>query len=814
MHRPSARKDIFIRLFSIRKIVSLFLILVFLTINIGTSCVYAQTSTPIPAASITPTGGVPVIDTRPNWQYDPVITELGKSADRARQLLWWVFSHQPVHYVPILAELWGFSRNIVYIFVVVVIVAFGLGLILSRRQSSFGPIFSGIASPLNGLNLPSVFMRIAAVLFYVTFSYVFILGMIQISDILMKFFIENIGGKDLFNVIFAGTGNSEENYLSFIGFRDMNSLNNEMANMSILIIRLTSLSYYVMSIIIILRTIILWFLLIVAPFLGLLMPFVFIRNIGWIWIGVFFQWLFYGPLMTLLLASLTRIWVAGIPYPFDFSRVNKPEGFVYKTAINILYGGPAQTLAYGNSANYIDTFAEYVISLIMLWAAIIFPWFLLRIFRDYCCSMIASGNATMKSIFDRLRQAPPSPPPTAPGPATTAGMAVELPFRQRVEEKIREVTRIEDIRNISNTSTDEIARKMDVSVSSLKDVSRLEMDQVKRVEIENRLEKISAPEVVTSAAEREQYETIKKELEVRALAGDSTASAMLMAGEGNIEAVAAEIEKISGRSSIASVTTPGVYAPTISAQTAYSQTVIEDIANKVGISESQVRTVLNELSRTNVTSEQNLFRISQKTGVSLGKVKDIMVLPQSLSKSVVATRQTATPKVQAVPVTMAGKTVQTQVSLEDYEEVRKMWLNHYRQSPVPVSETIKNRQQWLSEETKKMTNISHHLTSIDPKLKQKGIEEVSEILPFMILGGFSDAEIVTYVKAKLEACKQVEEEAVSLEKTKEDTKKEIKEEEETLLEIPVKAEEAKQTAAVQSRSLEKEIKLDKSGGSG
>ncbi len=643
------------------------------------------------------------------WEFDPVTTEVGKNAERARQLLWWVFSHPAVHSAPVIANLWGFSRNLVYVFVILVIVAFGLSFIVLRKKAS-------------AVNIPPLMMKIGAVLLYATFSYILILVLIQISEILMRFFIENIGGKDLFNVIFSGAGNADVNYTGFVGYRDVNPVNQEMANTSIFLVKLTSLTYYTMALLIILRTVFLWFLLIVSPFLALLVPFIFIRNTGWIWIGVFFQWLFYGPLMALFLASLAKIWVAGIPFSFDFSRVNTPSGQVYRTAVNILYGGPAQTLSAGNSANYIDTYAEYVIALVMLWAAIILPWLLLRIFRDYCCEAIAAGNATMTAIFDRLRQYPPPAPP-APTPASTSGMAAELPFRQKVEEKIAQSQKeaISALRDISAANTNELAKAFDISISSLKDVSRMEMDQLRADTVRANLQKISQPQSAVSAAEREKFVTLKKELQSRAATGDLAASAMLHAGEKNKEILASQMAAMEvRRPQVATPLSKGSYAPTVA----------------------------------------------------------------------------------RVPVSVAGKQVQTQVSVEDYEEVKKMWLKHYREAPVPATDIVKTRQQWLAADTKKLTNVSNMLASSDPKIKQKGLEEVAELLPFLMLGGFSDIETLTYLKAKLEAAKQVQAELEIAQKAKEEAKVEVKEEEETLLEVEGKKEDKKEAVLSEERTID------------
>lgn len=665
-----------------------------------------------------------------DWEFDPVTTEVGKNAERARQLLWWVFSHPAIHVAPVLANIWGFSRNLVYIFIILVIVAFGMVLILSKRKSLTGPVFSGISSPLFGTNIPSIFVKIGTLLLYVTFSYVVIILFIQISEILMRFFIENVGGIDLFNVIFAGAGNEEVNYTGFVGYRDVNPINQEMVNSSLFLIKVTSLSYYTIAILLILRTIILWFLLIVSPFLALLMPFIFIRNVGWIWIGVFFQWLFYGPLLALFLAALSKIWIAGIPFAFDFTRVNTTDGQVYRTAINILYGGPAQTLSAGNSANYIDTYAEYVIALVMLWAAIILPWLLLRIFRDYCCEAIMAANSTLNAIFDRVRQFPTPSPPGAPVPTSAAGMARDLPFRQKVDEKIHAVNKetISQLHEISVTNTAELARAFNMSVSSIRDIGRMETDRLAGERVRENLQKISQPSNITSVSERERFATLKKELQIRASSGDLVAKSILGASQKNNEMLASQLITMSVEN-VSKVVTPtqkGVYAPTIS-------------------------------------------------GAVAGKVPGVQ-------------------KFARVPVTVAGKQVATQVSVEDYEEVKKMWLKHYREAPVPTTDVIKTREEWLAEDAKRLSNVSNMLASSDPKIKQKGLWEVSELLPFLMLGGFSDLETLTYLKAKLEAAKQAQTELEITQKAKEKAKAEVVEAEETLLTVEGKKKEEKKEA--------------------
>lgn len=718
-----------------------------------------------PAPMAVPT--VTIDPTQANWQVDVEVTEVGKSSERARQFLYWVLSHPSIDSVPVLAQMWAFSRNIVYIFVVLVLVFLGLFWMLSRRH--LGPTFTGIG-PFNfSPNLPSLFLKIGAILLFVTLSYVLILGLIQIGDLLMRFFIEQVGGKDLFNIFFAP--NIKDNYINFVGYRDMNFLHNESAKTSLFLIRLTSFTYNFLAIILILRTVILWFLLIVSPFLAILMPFIFIRNAGWMWIGTFFQWLFYGPLVALFLGSLARIWgasdtvnkVSGIPYPFDFSLVGQPGGQVFKTAINILVGGPAQTLSPTNSLNYIDTYAEYVIALVMLWAMILLPWLLLRIFRDYCCDVFRANQAAITSLFDRLKGITPPPPPAPP--PSEKGLAFELPFR-RVISLVQKIN-LENTADVQRAQTQQIVEALGVSVSSLQDIAQFEMNAEKQKMAQVQLESLSQPEKIAAPLEREKFVSLRSEITSRARAGDRLAQRMISASEKKTEEVLR---------SVPTVMPVGMVQPQILTQ----------ISQKTGLTKERVSEILRVLPTIGITEPARARLVAQKAGVSEAEVAKVLL---------------ATPALPTVALPAKPPTV----TVEDYEEVKRMWLTHYRQAEVPVSEKIKSRQDWLKNDAVKITNTLNLLQSLDPKMKEKGIEEVAAILPFLLLGGFSQEETVTYLKAKFEAARLVLEEMEEREKVKEEAKKEAEEE---LVEAPTaKKEEAK----AETLEAEKAEKIEEKG---
>lgn len=804
----------------------LLLVLIFQTaVYFPTSAVHAQVlppaATPTPTSAAAPglgqgqpTGG--------QWKYDPVVTEVGKNAERARELLYWTFSHPARNRAQVLAKMWSVSRNIVYLFFLLVLAAGGIGYITAKRQGRIGPIFSGVSPPFFGFELPSFIFKVAALLVYVTFSYVFVLGLIEFAQIMQNFFIKNLGGCNLFNInfgkatecIFPGKTDAEmnryrevvltmeKNYKSFAGYRDVTPANQEMASTSLFFVRLTSLTYNVMSIMLILRDVILWFLLIVSPFLALFMPFIFVRNIGWIWIGTFLQWLFYGPLLALFVVGLVRVWEAGIPYGFDFSRVGvcntaidatlaKPA-VPYPTSINILWGGPAQTLGQCNSANYIDTYAEYVVALIMLWSAILLPWLLLRIFRDYCCDILRQNQATLQAIYNQLRKPPAPPGAPAPKPGEkgvsrrTEPQRMQLPFRRvRKEEEERETTKrvarrvsIEDVREITRkikqVSTKQITKSLNVSMESLRDVARTETNTVRQQEVREQLNKIANPAQITNIAEREEYTRVKTELATRAKQGDEVAARVFESAQK--PRPAAIIRRVPRA------------LPAVVTASQIRQTVQE-----TQVAENEVVKIVRMLSQVSkLPAEQQVVAVAKQTQVPEERVERVLM---TLAKTSPVRLKREEEETVAPP----------KVTVEDYEEVKSMWVKHYRSSAVPQSDKIKTRDDWLQQDMKKIANAINLLQSKQEEMKEQGLAEVEKLLPFLLLGGFTGEETLVYLKAKLEAAKQVSEEAEKKEEEKEEEEKvEVERAEEEEEEKTMEAEKAKEMNLPEDKEGNKE----------
>lgn len=578
------------------------------------------------------------------WVEDPKITAQGKADERARQFIYWVISTEVIEDAPVLRSIWNISSLIALFGVVLVAAIFGIGYIISQRtQYNFN------------IQIWPTIIKIGMMLLYIAFSAAIVAVLIQFSELLMKFFYENLGGNELFNIYFANPndpqliGQSEQSYIGFYGCRDLNIRVKDGIDTEITMLKLTNVTYYVMGTMLLLRKILLWFLLFVSPFLALLMPFVFIRNTGWIWIGVFFQWLFYGPLFTLFLGALAKIWKEGIPWQFDFTRTSVntkfiPEGYVYPTGINIVYGGPAQRITSllsrpidaSNNGSYIDTYAEYILTLIMLWAVTFFPWWLLRIFRDYCCEGIFAMKNILLAMYNQMQQNNP-PSPIAPKGPTLPSLNLDLKTPVGTGVKVPSFT---SLNNFATLRTGDIAKNLNLQATRISDVARAETNKQLKQSLTQNISYLSNPVKATTPAERQQYMKLRAELFNRAIKNDSVARTMLAStSTSQIEKTRLYKEVLTTipqtvKISVSQIAANETKQPqqiiknianTYTTSISNNNSVVQNIANTTKTSQDQVKNILQSYSKQTDQPINNVIKnIAQETKTSESTVKNVL----------------------------------------------------------------------------------------------------------------------------------------------------------------------------------------------
>lgn len=815
------------------------------------------------------------------WVYDTEITAQGKTDERARQFIYWVLNNNAIDNHPTLKTIWNYVRNIAYFFVILMTAILGIGFIVGQRMNRDFK-----------LKIWPAILKIVMALLYISFSASIVLLFIQLSEILMKFFVETLGGRDLFNIYFGSAAGNEKNYSNFLGCRDLNVTVQEAIRSELFLLKITNVTYYVMGVMLLLRKILLWFLLFVSPFLAIFFSFNFIKNIGWIWVGVFFQWLFYGPLFAIFLYALKALWESGIPFPFDFSRINNSLGYVYPTGINILYGGPAQNLKFVNNGNYIDTFVEYVITLIMLWAVIVFPWWLLRIFRDYCCDGIYAMKNILMSLYDQARGTPSTPLSPSPTPVkTTMSTGLKMPQDIQVPVQIK----LETIQEIKKTKTEDISKSLNLQATKLTDIARFETNKQTQETVRKNLDYLSNPTKAETPTERQKYMNIRTELFSRAIKEDVQAKQILSSiSTSQVEQIQRRKEFIKSTpqaSPAAAVTSVQTHIPqqTISSvstslinslstntslinslsqasgtpadkvQTVLASYqkqvnqpithVVANISKETGIDKKQITKIfkyvsdskaltqaitsnthyiesLSQTTNTPVSQVQNILTsyekhidqpvsrvveiISKETGMDTKHVEQIIKTPaevvstqNAVIKDIAQKQNLSEQQVQNIIQTQTAFVVGSEqnieqtisippsVSIEDYEEVKKMWTAQYEKGEVPVSENIASRASWVDQDIVFITNTLNKLLSSDETLRQQGVDDLGYILPIFLINNLKGEELVVYLKAKLEAAKSIKSQ---IEREKEITEKLKEKSEEELVEVNApKTQEAEKT---------------------
>ncbi|MBP9719136.1 MAG: hypothetical protein KBD46_01600 [Candidatus Levybacteria bacterium] len=718
--------------------------------------VAAATATPTPdlgttgAAATQPIPGCIGGPTDP-WRCDEEVTFMGKSASRAKDFLNWTMAHYKwAEYTadnPI-GTFWSRIRNIMYGLLFLFVLATAFILIITRGKS---------------ITVMKFIPRFVFVLIFATLSFAIVQFLYQISDIIMGFFLQGPGLKDGTidkdlkvisgdNLFFIGW-----KYESFIGYRSTNPSDAEAAFMSILLLKLTSITFYIMATLLLIRKVILWLFIAVSPVFPFLLLYYPIRNTGKIWIGEFFRWLLYGPLFAIFLYGLVALWqfqpvgaplnAVGIPLNFETNKTGAVAGkdIKYPTAINIVIGGPGQTISRENNVNLPDTFVLYVFALIMVWVVTFFPFILLRIFLDHMTNMLSNENWLTRQMgktpFPPPQSGPPArpvmpanpimpPPPFSPKGAPS-GMAKQMPTGAA-------------LRPADAVVNQQILKNANLSVPTLRDIARMETATMNSSVAQNQevaraqqsLQKIANPAATTNSVERSQYTMVREKLTQESQSGNLFAKSILNAantmsvGSMPQQRVSDVIHKVANPTI--------VVTPSEKEQFAALHEKVIDASQK---GDTLAKAILDS------TASASQLEDASKKGDKVATAVLDAIEQQSL-------QQIKLPTVNRVQA----------VSLDDYEAVKKMWKENYQKLEPPVGV---ERNEWISKDQQKISDTINLLSSPDAVKEKEGMQMVSNILPFLMIGGFSKTEVIAYLKAKQEAGKDVLEVAKAKEEDEE-----------------------------------------------
>jgi len=218
--------------------------------------------------------------------------------------------------------------------------------------------------------------------------------------------------------------------------------------------------------------------------------------------------------------------------------------------------------------------------------------------------------------------------------------------------------------------------------------------------------------------------------------------------------------------------------------------IIQEIAKETGIVKEKVEKVVKQtttLTQTKNLSKQSVKEVAVKEDVTEEDVEMIMK--------------------NSIPVVVEPEkyieqtvTIPPSISLEDYEEVKKMWISQYEKGEVPTTEDISTREEWVNKDVVFVTNTLNKLLSPNEELKQQGLDDLGYILPIFLINNLKGEELIVYLKAKVEAAKQV---AEQIDREKQIVLKLQKKDEEELVEV----DRPKTKAAAKTMTLEESMKL-------
>lgn len=511
---------------------------------------------------------------------------------------------------------------------------------------------------------------------------------------------------------------------------------------------------------------------------------------------------------------------------------------VYPTSINILYGGPAQTLGIWNTSNYVDTFAEYVIALIMLWAVLILPWWLLRIFRDYCCDGIYAMKNILLSMYDTLRTGPgpgagPAPTPVPAGTGT-AGLALKIP--KKIASEVKTTVKFETLQDIKQARTETIVQSMSMKASNITEIARMETNTVEKQEVRQNLDKIQNPFKAETPTERQKLMNVRDEIQTRAVRGDQDARQFVSVTSKSTaqQQVAKQrilqtmpklvpvIQNIAVKFNLPQDKTRNIVSKIFS-NVAYDQRFVHVIAQETHLTPAKTQQVLQTVSAPDLIdkpTDEFVRTAAENTGLQEEQVKAVIAKTAVIVKTdprvaeqVAQQEQVEVETVQKVAeshlevATAPEKYIEQavpaskKVSIEDYEEVKNMWQEQYEKGEIPFTEDITNRALWVQQDIVKISNILNKVMSADIKLQEQGLDEVGFILPIFMINSLSGEELLVYLKAKIEAARQV---ARDIQKETEIRDKVTAEQQEELVDI----EAPKKQEAAKEQTLQKELAVD------
>ncbi len=190
--------------------------------------------------------------------------------------------------------------------------------------------------------------------------------------------------------------------------------NQEPIWFNVVLVVLGSIGQLLLTLILLFRIIILWFFLILSPFLFILILLKFLKQFFKYWSWLYMRWLFIGPLLAISLFIVVNIWsLTGVPIESAYAP---PASLWFQNATNLYLSAPGVVSGYLNTPREV---MKYIASLIMLYMAVILPFWLTRRFEIFDFQPEKIFAKLKNKVTPPVKPKTPTTPPTSTPPPLT-----------------------------------------------------------------------------------------------------------------------------------------------------------------------------------------------------------------------------------------------------------------------------------------------------------------------------------------------------------------------------------------------------------
>jgi hypothetical protein len=182
--------------------------------------------------------------------------------------------------------------------------------------------------------------------------------------------------------------------------------------------------------------------------------------------------------------------------------------------------------------------------------------------------------------------------------------------------------------------------------------------------------------------------------------------------------------------------------------------ILEKVSTEVKMDKSKVTSVIKDYSTQVKLDTKTVKEVAKQQATDKGPTAQISEEFETVKKKLTDQYDVASEPEKNIEKTVV---LPPTVSIDEYENVKKMWKNQYEKGDVLVTENIKDRDTWIEKDIVFITNTLNKLLASEDEIKQQGLDEVGYILPIFLVNNLSGEQLVAYLKAKIEAAKEVKE---------------------------------------------------------